>query len=153
MSSAKKSMSIWDERCCSQLDDKLPLKQIAVCSLPQHQLFHQTHYFGAPQGSILGPLLSPVRVNDAANVSLSLIAFLFADDTNILPEGIDVNEVTVEMITEMARVMDDINADKLSLNKGMTACAPFHTKAKDFSSPVHVTKCNNKIHRVNHVNF
>ena len=43
--------------------------------------------YWVPQGSVLGPLLFLLYINDLSTVSEMLTLFMFADDTNIFING------------------------------------------------------------------
>ena len=71
---------------------------------------------GVPQGSILGPLLFLVYVNDLASVSDALFSLLFADDTNLFLEGTDVKSMQQTMNQELEKISVWLKVNKLSLN-------------------------------------
>ena len=62
---------------------------------------------GIPQGSILGPTLFIMYVNDLCNISSHLKSILFADDTSFLVEGSDLLEMCTNVSTEMNKLYTD----------------------------------------------
>ena len=79
---------------------------------------------GVPQGSILGPLLFIIYVNDIPNASNLLNSILFADDTSLY-SSLSIftvgNQTNVDKINlELDKVYDWLCVNKLSLNVSKT---------------------------------
>ena len=71
---------------------------------------------GVPQGSILGPKLFILYMNDICNVSNILRFILFADDTNAFKSGFNINELADSITCELEKLQIWFNTNKLSLN-------------------------------------
>ena len=80
---------------------------------------------GVPQGSILGPSLFLLYINDLCNVSTRLTSILFADDTSCFIEGTDLSDMCIQLSTEMNKLSTWFKTNRLSLNVSKTNCMIF----------------------------
>ena len=68
------------------------------------------------QGSVLGPKLFILYINDICNISNLVKLVLFADDTNIFKSGTDVVTLFEQMSNELRKLNVWFNVNKLFLN-------------------------------------
>ena len=110
---------------------------------------------GVPQGSILGPLLFILYVNDIINTSTILNFVLFADDTTILYSHKDLVNKIGMINNELEKVTDWFKANKLSINVDKTNFMIMGTPQKTlkFKNDISVLLDGRCLSRVNKTKF
>ena len=85
---------------------------------------------GVPQGSILGPLLFLIYINDLCIVCKSTEPVLFADDTNLFSSGSNAISLQDGVNNDLAIIAEWLKVNKLSLNIKKTHFMCFSAKNK-----------------------
>lgn len=94
---------------------------------------------GVPQGSVLGPLLFILYINDIYYILPHLHKTLYADDTVILKSGFDITNLVNNLNSDFQLLADWMNFNKLAINVTKSKCMIFSFRNINAVPPVKIS--------------
>ena len=108
---------------------------------------------GVPQGSILGPLLFIIYVNDMHSAVKTSIMHHFADDTNLLFSSKNQNKITKIINSDLKLLFEWLCVNRLSINVSKTEFIVFRPPKKTLNKRIVLELNQTKIYESNKIKY
>lgn len=85
---------------------------------------------GVPQGSVLGPLLFSLYINDLPQILQPSNILMYADDTCVIVTGKNLTDLESKSNMKLEKVAHWLSNNKLSINTDKTKCITFRSRLR-----------------------
>lgn len=85
---------------------------------------------GVPQGSILGPLMFNVYINDIVQLDTTVKYVIYADDSTIILDGVNLDDIVSKANDILSRISSWSRMNQLKINPNKTKAIVFRAKNK-----------------------